>query len=49
MTTLTKGDLQSYSLDETKDIVLGKLGTPSRDVYEKNLRSKYVNRQSRKR
>ena len=47
--TITQDDLQSYSLQETKDIVLGKVGTPARDVYEKKLKSKYVNRQNRKR
>jgi DNA-binding XRE family transcriptional regulator len=39
---ISEDDLQSYSLDETKDIVLGKRGVLTREIYEAELKLELV-------
>jgi DNA-binding XRE family transcriptional regulator len=39
---ISQDDLQSYSLDETKDIVLGKRGVLTREVYEAELKLELI-------
>jgi hypothetical protein len=41
--TISQDDLQSYSLEETKDIVLGKRGVLTREIYEAELKISITN------